>query len=128
MLTVGRLYRVRYDHPYHAGKVGKFLFFGGPQQDVGVFVNPETEVDEPGYQREELFATSLNDVSEVGKLTQDKETMKKIEKGDRVSWFSNPSLKGTVKEIYLTANPFYVVWDKGTDDWYKGEDLRKVEE
>ncbi len=49
---------------------------------------------------------------------------KKVKVGDRVSWFAKPELLGTIKEIYLTEHPFYVVWDNGNDDWYKGEDLK----
>ncbi|MGH7175390.1 MAG: hypothetical protein ACREGR_03475, partial [Minisyncoccia bacterium] len=46
--------------------------------------------------------------------------------GDRVSWFANPATKGTIKDIFLTEHPFWVFWDKGTDDWYKGSDLRLI--
>lgn len=48
---------------------------------------------------------------------------KKVKVGDRVGWFAHPETTGTITAIYLTEHPFYVVWDKGNDDWYKGEDL-----
>ncbi|RJQ26723.1 hypothetical protein C4577_02945 [Candidatus Parcubacteria bacterium] len=50
--------------------------------------------------------------------------MQEIKVGDRVSWFANPDTVGTVKQIFLTDHPFWVFWDKGTDDWYSGKDLR----
>ena len=56
-----------------------------------------------------------------------REPYKKVKIGDRVAWRASPKITGTVKEIYLTAHPFYVLWDKGTDDWYKGEDLVLLE-
>jgi hypothetical protein len=52
--------------------------------------------------------------------------MEKVRVGDRVSWFANPDRHGTVKGIYLTDHPFWVFWDNGTDDWYKGSNLRKL--
>jgi hypothetical protein len=52
--------------------------------------------------------------------------MQKVNIGDRVSWFSNTDLRGTVKGIFLTEYPFYIIWDNGKDDWYKGSDLRKI--
>lgn len=54
--------------------------------------------------------------------------MKKVEKGSRVYWRANPKRTGTIKEFFLTENPFYVLWDNGNDDWYKGSDLRLIEE
>ncbi len=51
----------------------------------------------------------------------------KVKVGDRVSWHANPERVGTIKEIYLTEHPFYVVWDNGKDDWYKGEWLVLLE-
>jgi hypothetical protein len=48
--------------------------------------------------------------------------------GDRVAWHRNPDTKGTVREIFLSKYPFYVVWDKGKDDWYQGEDLIRLED
>ena len=53
--------------------------------------------------------------------------MQEIKIGDRVSWFCKPELTGVVKQIFLTDHPFWVFWDNGKDDWYKGSDLRKIE-
>jgi hypothetical protein len=52
--------------------------------------------------------------------------MDEIRVGDRVYWYANPNLFGTIKQIYLDKHPFYVVWDKGTEDRYKGCYLKKV--
>lgn len=52
--------------------------------------------------------------------------MEEIEIEDRVAWLSDPELVGTVKGIYLSDHPFYVVWDDGRDDWYRGSNLRKI--
>lgn len=50
---------------------------------------------------------------------------KEIKVGDRVQ-FRNTNVLGTILKIFLTEHPFYVQWDKGTEDWYKGEDLKKL--
>jgi hypothetical protein len=50
-----------------------------------------------------------------------------IKIGDRVSWWAKLELKGTVEQIYLTSDPFYVKWDDGRDDWYNGKYLVKEE-
>lgn len=53
--------------------------------------------------------------------------MQKIKIGDRVQFFSNPEITGTITEIYLYEYPFYVKWDDGKDDWYKASQLRLLE-
>lgn len=56
--------------------------------------------------------------SESGKET-------KVAVGDRVRWFASDK-QGVVKEIYLSEFPFYVLWDDGKDDWYRGTQLVKL--
>jgi len=56
-------------------------------------------------------------------LEEGREMHQSVKIGDRVGWRYKPDFKGTIKEIFLDVNPFYVVWDKGTDDWYQGVDL-----
>lgn len=57
----------------------------------------------------------------------DRTVWQEVKIGDRVAWRAKPDLHGTITKIFLTAHPFYVKWDKGTDDWYKGEDLVLLE-
>lgn len=49
-----------------------------------------------------------------------------IKIGDRVYFKANPKITGTIKGFYLSEYTIYVKWDKGTDDWYKPEDLTLI--
>lgn len=53
--------------------------------------------------------------------------MKIVQIGDRVRLAICDRWIGTIKQIYLTDHPFYVLWDDGKDDWYKGSALVLLE-
>ena len=43
--------------------------------------------------------------------------------GDRVCFRANPVVIGVIQGFVLHDYSFYVVWDNGKDDWYRGSDL-----
>ena len=59
-LEKGKSYRVRGDHPFHPGRIGKFEFMGGPDYDCVVL----SEVPKNVYlsHTKTYFAVGLNDI------------------------------------------------------------------
>lgn len=47
--------------------------------------------------------------------------------GDRVCFQGRREISGTIQGFTLSEYPFYVKWDKGTDDWYKAADLKLID-
>lgn len=62
------------------------------------------------------------------KLKRKSHTVQRITVGGRVAWFADHKLCGTIQRICLTSYPFYVVWDSGRDDWYRGDQLHYLGE
>lgn len=70
----------------------------------------------------------MTDFTALGRQVIDTKTLgPQVQVGDRVSWHASPELVGTIARILLGDHPFYVLWDNGRDDWYKGEWLVLVE-
>lgn len=54
--------------------------------------------------------------------------METIKVGDRVYWYYNKDIHGTIRKIYLSSHPFYITWDNEEleSEWYKGTQILKL--